>query len=326
VIVDIHAHLAPASSTARFPLPPSLTDVEGMLAARDEAGIELTIIGSPVGAGAMMRVPGVDNYRQSRDQLRAFHDWKASLVERYPDRLRSYVYANPLGNDDHLEGVRETLENPAFVGLMINSSVRGRLLDDPAADSFFALVAETGKPVIVHPPAEPIGSQEIDDFGFVEHVSRFCDVTAGLAMLAFKGWLDKYPTLTVIGAGGGGAVGALFDKLDLAARSRPGPPRAAGPRPAERRPGQTLRRIYVDTATPSPDHLAMNVNAFGSGNLMLGTDSPPMPVCPRSIVDAVRALPISATEREAILGGTAVRLFGLGAASTSQKEASSAAG
>ena len=38
-----------------------------------------------------MRVPGVDNYRQPVDRLRAFHDWLAGLVGRYPEHLRAYV-------------------------------------------------------------------------------------------------------------------------------------------------------------------------------------------------------------------------------------------
>ena len=53
MIIDIHGHLSPPEAAERFPMPPSLTDVDGMLAARAQAGIDLTIIGSPVGAGAM---------------------------------------------------------------------------------------------------------------------------------------------------------------------------------------------------------------------------------------------------------------------------------
>lgn len=155
MIIDIHGHLSPPEAARRFPMPPSLTDVDGMLAARARAGIDLTIIGSPVGAGAMARVPGVDNYRQPRDRLRRFHAWMSGLIGTFPDQLRGYVYANPFGDDDHLEGVRETLADPAFVGLITTSSVHGELLGSPRSDAFFALAAEAGVPVLVHAPAEP---------------------------------------------------------------------------------------------------------------------------------------------------------------------------
>jgi aminocarboxymuconate-semialdehyde decarboxylase len=294
VIIDVHAHLSPPSSARRYPMPPSLTDVDGMLAARAAAGIDLTVIGSPVGAGAMMRVPGVDNYTQSRDQLRAFHDWMAGLIGRFPDQLRGYVYANPLGDADHLDGVRETLANPAFVGLVINSSVRGRYLDGEAAGPFFALAAETGKPILVHPPAEPADAAAVTDLRFVEQVSRFNDVTAGLAMLACAGWLDRFPGLTVIGAGGGGAIAALPEKLDAVGGA-----------------GAAVRRLFVDTASPSAAHLGLNVGVLGAGQVLLGTDSPPVPVPPAATVARIRALPLDQAAIDAILGGTAARIFGL---------------
>ncbi|MEV5387580.1 amidohydrolase family protein, partial [Streptomyces sp. NPDC052721] len=220
MIIDIHGHLSPPEAAERFPMPPSLTDVDGMLAARAEAGIDLTIIGSPVGAGAMARVPGVDNYAQPRDRLRGFHAWMSGLIRRFPDQLRGYVYANPFGDDDHLEGVRETLADPAFVGLITTSSVHGELLGSPRADSFFALAAEAGVPVLVHAPAEPVGTERVDETGFVEQIGRFGDVTMGMAMIAFAGWLDKYPGLRLIGATGGGAMALLPERLQTAARPR----------------------------------------------------------------------------------------------------------
>ncbi|MEW1779853.1 amidohydrolase family protein, partial [Streptomyces sp. NPDC086777] len=229
MIIDIHGHLSPPEAAERFPMPPSLTDVDGMLAARAEAGIDLTIIGSPVGAGAMARVPGVDNYAQPRDRLRGFHAWMSGLIGRFPDRLRGYVYANPFGDDDHLEGVRETLADPAFVGLITTSSVHGELLGSPRADSFFALAAEAGVPVLVHAPAEPAGTERVDEMGFVEQIGRFGDVTMGMAMIAFAGWLDKYPELRLIGATGGGAMALLPERLQTAARA---PPRGGGGAPA----------------------------------------------------------------------------------------------
>ncbi|MEU3413633.1 amidohydrolase family protein, partial [Streptomyces sp. NPDC006658] len=220
MIIDIHGHLSPPEAAQRFPMPPSLTDVDGMLAARAEAGIDLTIIGSPVGAGAMARVPGVDNYAQPRDRLRAFHAWMSGLIRRFPEQLRGYVYANPFGDDDHLEGVRETLADPAFVGLITTSSVHGELLGSPRADAFFALAAEAGVPVLVHAPAEPAGTERVGQTGFVEQIGRFGDVTLGMAMIAFAGWLDKYPGLRLIGATGGGAIALLPERLQTAARPR----------------------------------------------------------------------------------------------------------
>ncbi|MFF2324471.1 MULTISPECIES: amidohydrolase family protein [unclassified Streptomyces] len=332
MIIDIHGHLSPPEAARRFPMPPSLTDVDGMLAARAEAGIDLTIIGSPVGAGAMARVPGVDNYAQPRDRLRSFHAWMSGLIGSFPEQLRGYVYANPFGDDDHLEGVRETLADPAFVGLITTSSVHGELLGSPRADSFFALAAEARVPVLVHAPAEPIGTDRVDDLGFVEQIGRFGDLTMSMAMIAFAGWLDKYPDLRLIGATGGGAMALLPERLQTAARPRhwgggkpaapsssPAPPSAPAPAsaappasgPPTADPGGALQRMYVDTSTFSPTHLGLNAEVLGPERMLFGTDSPPMSVPLQELKRLIEKLPIDKASQQLILGGNAEALFDL---------------
>ncbi|AWW36129.1 amidohydrolase family protein [Streptomyces cadmiisoli] len=336
MIIDIHGHLSPPEAAERFPMPPSLTDVDGMLAARAQAGIDLTIIGSPVGAGAMARVPGIDNYAQPRDRLRGFHAWMSGLIAKFPDQLRGYVYANPFGDDDHLEGVRETLQDPAFVGLITTSSVHGELLGSPRADSFFALAAEAGVPVLVHAPAEPVGTERVDDFSFVEQIGRFGDLTVGMAMIAFAGWLDKYPGLRLIGATGGGAMALLPERLQTAARPRHwagGAPPSG--RPADRKPGTAppaagaakpashgamapsadpiaaLRRMYVDTSPFSAAHLSLNAEVLGPERMLFGTDSPPMAAPLEDFVRMIEKLPVDKASQQRILGGNAEALFDL---------------
>ncbi|MBT2392006.1 amidohydrolase family protein [Streptomyces maoxianensis] len=314
MIIDIHGHLSPPEAARRFPMPPSLTDVDGMLAARAQAGIDLTIIGSPVGAGAMARVPGVDNYAQPRDRLRGFHAWMSGLIASFPDQLRGYVYANPFGDDDHLEGVRETLADPAFVGLITNSSVHGELLGSARADSFFALAAEMGVPVLVHPPAEPIGTERVDDIGFVEQIGRFGDITMGMAMIAFAGWLDKYPGLRLIGATGGGALALLSERLQTAARPRhwggEAPPAPTSAPPAAD-PAAALQRMYVDTSPLSPAHLGLNAEVLGPERMLFGTDSPPMSAPLEELLHIIEKLPIDKASQQLILGGNAEALFDL---------------
>ncbi|CAL9416434.1 MULTISPECIES: amidohydrolase family protein [unclassified Streptomyces] len=315
MIIDIHGHLSPPEAAERFPMPPSLTDVDGMLAARAQAGIDLTIIGSPVGAGAMARVPGVDNYAQPRDRLRGFHAWMSGLIAKFPDQLRGYVYANPFGDDDHLEGVRETLEDPAFVGLITTSSVHGELLGSPRADSFFALAAEAGVPVLVHAPAEPAGTERVDDISFVEQIGRFGDLTIGMAMIAFAGWLDKYPGLRLIGATGGGAMALLPERLQTAARPRhwaggaPPPGGAAAPPSAD--PAAALQRMYVDTSPFSQAHLNLNAEVLGPERMLFATDSPPMAAPLEDFVRMIEKLPIDKASQQRILGGNAEALFDL---------------
>src|SRR4051812_45101915 len=98
MIIDIHRHITHPQLLGRYPMPPALGDIDGMIERKAEAGIDLTIVGSPVGFGTMMRVAGVDNFSQPLDQLEAFHEWLASTVAAHPGRLLAYAFTNPFGD------------------------------------------------------------------------------------------------------------------------------------------------------------------------------------------------------------------------------------
>jgi predicted TIM-barrel fold metal-dependent hydrolase len=216
VTIDVHGHLSPPESLRRFPMPRSLGDAEAMIETKLAAGVDLTIIGSPVGAGAMVPVPGMDNYAQSEEELARFHDWLGELVARYPRHLRAYVYVNPFGGEAHLEAARARLGQDEFVGLIANTSVAGRYLDHPDAADFFALAAETEAPVLLHAPAAPAAGSGLADLMALEQLGRFADVTIGLACCVLGGWLERHPGLRLVAQGAGGALALLVEKLDRA--------------------------------------------------------------------------------------------------------------
>lgn len=325
MIVDVHAHITPPELLERFPMPPTLGDVDGMIEQKERAGITLSIVGSPVGVGTMVPMPELDNFAQSDDDLKRFHDWLAQTVAAHRDRLRAYAWTNPFGGDALLEQTAETLKDDAFVGLIANTSVRGEYLDSSRADPLFALACECDVPILLHPPAEPVGSGSLRDFRLVEQVGRFCDVTVGITALVFGGVLERYPGLRLIAPMAGGAISLLSGRLDAAqhARRRPvGPPDTQGRPGADsttdekepaRDPSEQLREIFVDTAALSATTLQANLEVLGADRLLFGTDSPPADEPLERAVAAVRQLPISSDEKEQIFSGNACALFRLDA-------------
>jgi aminocarboxymuconate-semialdehyde decarboxylase len=330
VIVDVHGHITHPELFKRYPMPPALADIEGMLDRKSAVGIGLTVVGSPVGFGTMMRVPGLDNYAQPLDQLKSFHDWLAETVREYSPRLAAYAYVDPFGGPEMLEQTAATVRDGGFVGLIVNSSVKGEYLDSERADPFFEMAAELGKPIFLHPPAEPVGSDSLEDFRLVEQVGRFVDVTVGLAALVFGGRLEQYPQLQFIAATAGGAISLLAGRLDSAYAPRHygggppkgngggGPPGGGGGPPGMRyenkitqKPSTFLANVYVDTANSSvPNHLA-NLEVMGADHLLFGTDSPPLATPLEDAIGMVEHLPLSPDERQQVLEGNARRLFGL---------------
>jgi 6-methylsalicylate decarboxylase len=308
VAIDVHGHITSPELFKRFPMPPALADIEGMIETKAAAGIGTTIVGSPVGAGTMVPVDGLDNYAQPADKLNAFHDWLARTLEAHRPRLLGYVYVNPFDDDRALSVAQSWLKEDGFVGLIANTSVRGEYLDSPRAEPFFALAAQAGRPVLLHPAANPVGAEAMrGHLGLIEHVVRPADITCGVAALLAAGWLDKYPELKLIVPNAGGSLPLLAEKLDLAQqRARPGGP-PAGP-PAVRLSDQ-LGKLYVDTATPSALALAAAVAVFGPAHVLFGTDAPPLSAPLSAALAMLDGLP--GHPAAAIRDGNARRLFEL---------------
>lgn len=302
--IDVHGHVTPPELLKRFPMPPSLGDVDGMVARKAALGITTTVVGSPVGAGTMLPVPGIDNYAQSAASLASFHEWVAETVRDRAGALTGYVYLNPFAAGD-VTRAAQLLRYTEFTGLIVNTSVRGEFLDDERSDEFFAMAAETGAPVLLHPPAVPVGASSMNKVGAIEHVVRPCDITMGVAAILLAGRLRTHPGLKLIAPNAGGALSLLAEKLDLAQRrdQLDGPPLSA-----------QLRQIYVDTATPSLPALRAAVEVFGPDRMLFGIDSPPLATSLDAALAAVDALGLSEQDRAKVLGGNAAELFGLGSA------------
>ncbi|MGI8631139.1 MAG: amidohydrolase family protein [Solirubrobacterales bacterium] len=312
MVVDVHGHVTHPDLAKAFPMPASLTDIDGMLEQKAAAGIDLTIVGSPVGFGTMVPMPGHDNYAQPLDRMQSFHVWLAETVDAHGEHMRAYAYTNPMGDDDLLAQTAETVRDGGFVGLMVNTSVRGDYLDSERAGPFFEMAAELGVPVFLHPPAAPIGTEAMGDLRLVTHVARFNDVTSCVALLAFRGVLARYPTVEFIAPMAGGAMSLLAERLDLAATERvPGPPGSTPEAPPGGPPSEQLARVHVDTGTSSASALAADLAMVGVQRMLFGTDSPPATVPVEKGLGLVRDMDIAEDDKDAILGENARKLFGL---------------
>jgi aminocarboxymuconate-semialdehyde decarboxylase len=299
--IDVHGHVTPPELLKKFPMPPSLGDIDGMVARKAALGITTTVVGSPVGYGTMLPVPGMDNYAQPADSLARFHEWVGETVREKAGALTGYVYANPFSADD-VTRAAELLRQREFTGLIVNSSVRGEFLDDERTDDFFAMAQESGAPVLLHPPAIPVAADAMKKVGAIEHVVRPCDITMGVAAILLAGQLRRFPGLKLIAPNAGGALALLREKLDMAGRRDgiDGPPIS-----------EQLRLIHVDTATPSLPALRAALEVFGPDRLLFGTDSPPLATPLDTALAAVDQLGLSDVDRHKVLVGNAEALFGL---------------
>jgi aminocarboxymuconate-semialdehyde decarboxylase len=302
-VIDCHSHLAPTEW--RVPsAPPSMFDVEGLLEAQEQGGVDTSVFGNN-----WIRTP---EDRPALEVMRRFNDFAAEIGARYPGRLIGLASSTPFANEQQLREVERAIRQLGLKGLMINSSVAGEYLDSPLAQPFFELVSQLDVPLFVHPPRLTIGSEKMEIFRLPEMVGRPFDTSLSLSRFILTGGFERFPSVKFVCAHMGGALPLLPGRLDFGYELRDdatfGP---WEPDVLTAPPSEYIGRLYFDTMGFHPPGVLCCVGTVGAGQVVMGSDFPPVHVPLRRTVDLVVNLPLSRTEREAILGGNAARLLGL---------------
>jgi aminocarboxymuconate-semialdehyde decarboxylase len=143
------------------------------------------------------------------------------------------------------------------------------------------------------------GDDRLSEYDLVNAVGRLTDTTTAVARLLFSGHLQRYPGVKLIVSHGGAALPYALGRLKRNHAIHPG-------KYAD--PVEGFRRLYFDTVLFEPQALRFLCDIAGADKIMLGSDYPfgIGDLDPCKIVDNT---PLTAEEREAILGGNAMRVF-----------------
>lgn len=189
------------------------------------------------------------------------------------------------------------------VGGVIAANVEGVNLGESPLDEFWAAAVELDVPLFIH-PTQPTPLPRTRNYGLTQIVQYTYDTTATAGSIIFGGVLDRFPTLTLILAHGGGFFPYQVGRFDRIYRNLEAPAVPAEP------PSAYLRRFYYDTILHHPAPLGYLRNLVGSDRLLLGTDYP-FPVDDGDPLALLRAAGCSADDLARIAEENARRLFKL---------------
>src|SRR5207244_6567817 len=131
------------------------------------------------------------------------NDEIAAEVKRHPARFLGLAGVPLQAPDLAARELRRAMGTLGLRGAMIGSNVRGKNLDDPALEPFWAAAAELGAFIFVHPhagaAAERLGSYYLKNL-----VGLPFETTVAGASLVFGGVLERHPSLKVCLSHGGG--------------------------------------------------------------------------------------------------------------------------
>ena len=186
-----------------------------------------------------------------------------------------------------------------FRGAMIATQPKstGGNLDDPDLDPFWEVASARRATIFVH-PHYLCGDERLAGYDLVNAVGRLSDSTLAVARLLFSGHLTRFPGMNLILSHGGGALPYALGRLK----------RNHAIHPEYADPEEGFGRLHFDTVLFEPRALRFLCDVAGADKVVLGSDYPfgigdPDPA---AIVDRT---PLTAAEREAILGGNAARIF-----------------
>jgi 6-methylsalicylate decarboxylase len=300
-LVSAHA----AAHTARAPgLHMTPEDVIGLM---DASGVDLQVL-SPSASQ-----PYAADEANAVAAARLCNDIYADVVRRHPGRFAAFGSVPLPHVDAALAEATRCLDTLGMLGINTGCSVLGRALDDPAFEPFWAELNRRGSVLFLHPMG--VGGPCMDQFNLPFLVGAPFEDTVAAVRLVLGGVTRRYPSIRVIVPHLGGTLPFLMARID-GAPDGGGAPRA----PEAQVDGAItphLRRFWYDTVNHDPAALRCALAAFGPERLLLGSDFPyAVGSYYQHCVTYVAEAGLSPAELEAVLGGNAQALLGLGQQAT----------
>lgn len=273
-------------------------DIDAILAAQDEAGVERVLL-CPWVPLLYYDAEPEEGLRRARIQNAAL----AGLVRDHPQRVAA-LGALPLQDPELAAGeLRALMEGGVLKGAEVAASVRGVFLGDERFEPFWEAAEETGALVFVHPTTRGFDSPAFQEHYLWNTVANPLETATTAAHMVVAGVMERHPELRVLLAHGGGALLAVRGRMRHAHGFQP----QARSRLSES-PDDSIRRFYFDTLTHDEALLRALIEYAGPDHVLLGSDYP-FDMGDARHVDTVRSLELEPGTEAAILAGNAERIL-----------------
>ena len=309
-IIDIHAHclfreVAPLITGTKLGNA-SLDDILVLGTHRiddlDERGIDIAALS----VNRFWWYEG-DDLDQAKAIVRINDEGVANWCNRYPDRFIGLSSPALQFPELAAEQVEYAVRELGHVGVCIGGHAQGEVPSSKKYDPFWSKVQELGVPFFMNPD----GSRNIIQPGALgvacgvdNVIGNPLETTLFLSKIIFDGTLDRFPSVKVVAAHGGGYFPSYLGRSEVACI------RNNSNCINKRKPSEYLKdQILIDTMIFNEDSLRHLVNVAGTGQIVYGSDMPF--AWPDTIDLVVNANFLSNEEKRAILGGNLIKLLNL---------------
>ena len=260
------------------------------------------------------------------DLSRRLNDHIAKVVHDHPTRFAGLATI-PLQDPDlaarELERcVRELGLRGAQIGTHVDANLySGRIdtinLDNASLQPVWSAAEQLGAAIFAH-PWDMFGKERMPNYWLPWLVGMPAETSLAICSMIFGGVFDRFPTLRVAFAHGGGAFPFTIGRIERAFHVRPdlvATENKTNPRKylAQRdgRGDVTPARFYVDSLVHDADALRLLLKLFGEQRVALGSDYPfPLgETRPGQLIDSMKEF--SAKEKAQLFSRTAREFLGM---------------
>lgn len=181
-----------------------------------------------------------------------------------------------------------------------------RNLDDRGLDAVWQTAEQLGAAIFVH-PWDMLGKARMPKYWLPWLVGMPAETCLAISCMTFGGVFERFPTLRVAYAHGGGSYPFTVGRMEHGFHVRPdlvATDNHVNPR-SYLASNETPARFYVDSLVHDADALKLLIKLLGAERVALGSDYPfPLGEArPGELIDCMHEL--SAEQRERLLAGTA---------------------
>jgi aminocarboxymuconate-semialdehyde decarboxylase len=188
---------------------------------------------------------------------------------------------------------------------MLYSNVNGTALSDPSYWPLYERAADLNSVVYIH-PTYPVGVEAMTEHWLMPLVGFLFDTTLAAAGLIYSGVVERFPGIRWALCHLGGAIPYLAERLDRGYYAF-----ESCREHLSRPPTEFLKDFYYDTVNFDPNALRLAIDFAGVDHILAGSDYPHQIGSLEKMIESIKGLDVTESERAQIFGGNAARLLGL---------------
>lgn len=296
---------------------PQSMDVGQRLAQLNRNGIDFQVV-TPMGGGNLQ----ANDAAKRLAMARIINDGMARLMEESKGRL---ISGGTIPLTEYEQGgekeMTRAIKTLGLKAITVPSHFKGKPLDVPELEPFWAQAAEMGVPIYIHPisPEKHRDRSYEGEYDLSHNFGWPFETILALSRLVFSGIMERYPSLKIVSHHLGGGIpffwGRTNESYDLTNPSHEAQSKAIG-RGLSKPLFDYFSLFYYDTAIGgSAPAIRCAYEVFGADRLLFATDAPYGPgtgeVRLATYINAIKSLGLSEVESRKIFADNARKILNL---------------